>query len=195
MFYLVSRDTRYQRDETTEIDEEVVPYEVNVYLGGGTHYFYTCNLETENESTSSCGSEYCHEQLVQFYQITDNVVFNFLPLREDYFDKTDLEASFKEVYSDEEWDAQSHSIEAIYDDQKVPAGEKATIAVMDNESHFNITRGACFESIVFRGDYGMLKNDTTLDAKANVKYCAVDETSDLLTYGAVTFSTDSDQVD
>lgn len=64
----------------------------------------------------------------------------------------------------------------------VAAEEKAVVAVMDNEAHFNITRGATFDSIEFRGDYGMLNADATYDAKANIKYCEVDESQNLFAY-------------
>ena len=56
---------------------------------------------------------------------------------------------------------------------------------MDNESHFNVTRGACFESIEFRGDYGMVADEATNDPKRNFVYCCVDEESDLFSYGAI----------
>ena len=79
---MVSRDARYNKDYNEEAD----PYVVNVYLGEGTHFFYTCNLEP----TSTCTNDYCHESLVQIYQNTDNVIFNFLPLNEAKFPKDSL---------------------------------------------------------------------------------------------------------
>ena len=45
-----------------------------------------------------------------------------------------------------------------YDTMVVAEGSKPTIAVMDNEAHFNITRGATFKDIIFRGDYAMVKD-------------------------------------
>ena len=56
---------------------------------------------------------------------------------------------------------------------------RPTIAVMDNEARFNITRGAIFEDIIFRGDYGMItQNDTSL-SKSPRKLCYVNELNDL----------------
>ena len=51
--------------------------------------------------------------------------------------------------------------------------------MMDNEARFNITRGAIFEDIIFRGDYGMItQNDTSL-SKSPRKLCYVNELNDL----------------
>ena len=62
---------------------------------------------------------------------------------------------------------------------------------MDNEAHFNITRGATFENIVFRGDYGMLTQDSASKSKANVKYCEIDEEDNLLLYNRMNFTDDN----
>ena len=60
----------------------------------------------------------------------------------------------------------------------VGAEEKPTIAVMDSESHFNITRGATFTDITFRGDYGLLKDKSNDENKQYVKHCEIDETKE-----------------
>ena len=65
---------------------------------------------------------------------------------------------------------------------------------MDNQANFNITRGASFEDIIFRGDYGMLKETSNDEAKVNTMKCQVDETKDLLSYNKISFvENDSDE--
>ena len=149
VFYLITRDARYK--ENMNVDQD--PWIVNVYLGPGNHFFYTCNLE---EGSSSCDDLHCNEQLINYYQVTDNIIFNFKPLREADFDTAALEAHYANftdaVYSS----AYSSASQTEYKKLTVDAGERPTIVVMDNEAHFNITRGATFEDIIFRGDYGML---------------------------------------
>lgn len=58
--------------------------------------------------------------------------------------------------------------------------------MMDNEAVFNITRGATFEDIIFRGDYAMLKVEDEAMVKSPRKFCEIDETTDLFSYGALT---------
>ena len=57
----------------------------------------------------------------------------------------------------------------------MPTNEKPTIAMMDNEAVFNITRGATFEDIIFRGDYAMLATEDTTLSKSPRKFCEVNE--------------------
>ena len=73
--------------------------------------------------------------------------------------------------------------------------EKPTIAVMDNQAHFNITRGATFDSIIFRGDYGMLEDTSIVSDKSTVRMCSVDESKDLLTYNAILLNNESNPAD
>ena len=55
-------------------------------------------------------------------------------------------------------------------------GEKVTIAVMDSEARFNITRGATFTDIIFRGDYALLSDTSNEATKTMTKKCEIDET-------------------
>lgn len=60
------------------------------------------------------------------------------------------------------------------------AKTKATIAVMDAESHFNITRGATFTDIIFRGDYGLTVDRTNDKTKAMKQFCEIRESDNSL---------------
>ena len=77
VFYLVTQDayrlTKYYNDAMD-------PFEVTVYLGPGTHFFYTCNCVT-SEGQSTCDEPYCSSKLASVYQTVDNVIFHFKPLR------------------------------------------------------------------------------------------------------------------
>ena len=109
-----------------------------------------------------------------------------MPLREDLFAKTELEEYYKGVYGeDDEWNTNENDILEAYERLVAGEEEKPTIAVMDNESHFNITRGASFESIIFRGDYGMLADTSDEADKSTVRKCEVIESEDLLSYNAI----------
>ena len=88
VFYLITRDARYQDNFNSDLD----PWIVNVYLGPGTHFLYTCNLE-EGQG-DACEDSYCNEQLINYYQKSDNVIFNFKPLREADFDTAALTAHY-----------------------------------------------------------------------------------------------------
>ena len=57
----------------------------------------------------------------------------------------------------------------------MPANERPEVAVMDSESYFNITRGATFSDIIFRGDYGLLRDKSNNEAKQMIKSCEIDE--------------------
>ena len=160
VFALVAAEVAYQGDQNTDRD----PFVVNVYLGPGTHYLYTCNIEP---GARACGEDYCSAQVVPFYQASDNVVFNFLPLRDGGFDDTKLKEHMDYAYDNTDasqtalrttysWANSEAAAKAGRDSWYVPAGEYPTIAVMDNEVNFNITRGATFTDIIFRGDYGMV---------------------------------------
>lgn len=67
----------------------------------------------------------------------------------------------------------------------MPTGDKPTIALMDNEAYFNITRSATFEDIIFRGDYAMLATEDTTLTKSPRKFCEIDEKQDLFSYGSL----------
>jgi len=58
---------------------------------------------------------------------------------------------------------------------QVPTNEKPIVAVMDSESYFNITRGATFTDIIFRGDYGLLRDRSSSGTKQMIKSCEIDE--------------------
>jgi len=61
---------------------------------------------------------------------------------------------------------------------QVPANEKPIVAVMDSESYFNITRGATFTDIIFRGDYGLLRDRSSSGTKQMIKSCEIDESEE-----------------
>ena len=99
------------------------------------------------------------------------------------YDGTDAsETALRDLYS---WATSEAAAKAGRDSWYVKAGEYPTIAVMDNEVNFNITRGATFTDIIFRGDYGMVKTQYEEYVKRPGKFCAVDETTNLLTYNVI----------
>ena len=61
---------------------------------------------------------------------------------------------------------------------EVPANERPVVAVMDSESYFNITRGATFSDLIFRGDYGLLRDKSNNEAKQMIKSCEIDESKE-----------------
>ena len=91
---------------------------------------------------------------------------------QDAYDNTN-DATLQTLYT---WAVNEAAAKAGRDSWYVPAGEKPTIAVMDNEVNFNITRGATFTDIIFRGDYGMVKTQFEEFVKRPGKFCSVDET-------------------
>ena len=133
------------------------------------------------EGTSTCGEVFCNKQLEHYYQLTDNIVFHFKPLRKDSLTQAELQ----KIYTDVGATYNSLSSQNAYNELVVSDNDRPEIAVMDNEARFNITRGAIFEDIIFRGDYGMItQNDTSL-TKSPRKLCIVNEKNDLYKYGAI----------
>ena len=47
VFSQISKDTRLRKD----LDKKATPYVVNVWLGRGTHFFYTCNIDSGEANT------------------------------------------------------------------------------------------------------------------------------------------------
>lgn len=91
IFFLIDKD----RSRLTEyFDDDLTPYTITVYLGKGTHFFYTCNLA---EGTTSCGEAFCNKQIEHYYQLTDNIVFHFKPLRSDSMTNAELQKLYTDV--------------------------------------------------------------------------------------------------
>ena len=102
-------------------------------------------------------------------------MFHFKPLRKDSLTTAELQ----KIYTDVGATYNAISSQNAYNNLVVASNDRPTIAVMDNEARFNITRGAIFEDIVFRGDFGMItQNDTSL-SKSPRKLCFVNEENDL----------------
>lgn len=173
---LVEKD----RDRLNRFHNDALdPYEITVYLGKGVHHLYTCNI---SDGAETCDNVYCHKDIQRFYQLVDNIIFHFKPLRPDSLTTVELQA----LYTDVGATYNGATSKLAMDNLAVPTDSKPTIAMMDNEANFNITRGASFEDIIFRGDYGMMKVEDADLVKSPRKFCEVDETSDLLSYGALT---------
>ena len=110
-------------------------------------------------------------------------------MSEAYHGTDASETALRDLYS---WATSEAAAKAGRDSWYVPAGEYPTIAVMDNEAAFNITRGATFTDIIFRGDYGMVKPQYEEYVKRPGKFCSVDETQNLLDYNIIAL-TDEDR--
>lgn len=120
------------------------------------------------------------------------MIYHFKPLRSDSLSDEEMEQYYKEknIASFYDKDKVRNAIEAM----AVPVNEKPTIAVMDAEVNFNVTRGMTFEDIIFRGDYGMLKTETSSYVKSPRKFCSVDESTNLLTYNKIKLDKNANSV-
>lgn len=116
----------------------------------GTHFFYTCNVV----DGVKCDETWCSNQLAQKYFKTDNLVFNFMPATRARLQDAGL-CDFNK--SDDVCVTDSDLADNfIFPEPDEGETQMVTVAVMDSEANFNITRGATFTDIIFRGDYGLL---------------------------------------
>ena len=186
VFFAMSQDS-VRLTQYANVEED--PYEVTVWLGKGDHHLYSCNVA---DGTQTCNDPYCNQSVKSYYSGADHVIYHFKPLRSDSLTDEQMEQYYtdKGISGSYDRDTVRNAIKAM----AVPSNEKPTIAVMDAEINFNVTRGMTFEDIIFRGDYGMLKTETSKYVKSARKFCSVDESQNLLTYNKIKLDKNTDTV-